>query len=287
LIDEDVTKVLFTVNLAFNPASPDTTSDYIVYSKASDDDLDQNNVVYSVKANGSDKTVVIGKNSYTDNNSDLEHMYTISLLGSSVTDGKLAIYYTKETIADIAVTDRGLYGYEFVTDMTFTPANEKCFSITKSSSIYPISFTEGVFILDADPNVLSIANGAEGVAPTTTTYEFPDSITILGISEISGKDYVYYLTSSQIHRFPLDKSENAAIVLTDTYKSGWSGPDFIGNYMFYINTVAINYNYTFMADLSSYSITDEDSFKNVMIGTMTDEDAEAKAKAEEEAEDEE
>lgn len=280
-IDEEVVSVLFPNNPVFDPANPTSSADNIFYTKKSESDLDLNNVVYVVNANGSGKKVLIDKNTYTADLSQLTEIYTISLLGSSVTEGKLAIYYTKKTVATIANQDRGLFGYEFAdTSMAFIAADEKQFSLTTTTKIFPVSFSEGVFILDETPNVLALAMGEGDLIPTKITYNFPSGITMLGIATISNKQYAIYLSGTSITRFPLDKSENAAIMITDKIKTGWAGPNFIGEYMFYINEV--DYSYTYMANLSTFSITDKDAFVNKMIGQMNQKDADAKKAAEEE-----
>lgn len=285
IIDEEVTAVLFPDCPVYNPANPKSSADYVFYVKEPEEESDLNNVIYSVNANGSDKKILIDKSTYTADDSDLNNIYTISLLGSSVTDNKLAIYYTKKSVAKIAEQERGLYGYEFdSTEVKFDKVNEKCFSLNKTSKIYPVSFTKGVFILDTKPSALARYKEEGDPVPSVTEYEFPENITMLGIVFMNDKDYAIYSSNEKVLRFPLDKSENAAVILTDTVKTGWSGPDFIDCVMFYINTTALKYDYTFMADLTTFDISDKEKLKNEMIGKMTQEDIDAKKAAEEKKE---
>lgn len=281
-IDEEVVSILFPDSSNYDPANPSEISDYIFYTKASESELDSNNVVYSVNANGSNKKTLIDKATYvtTENPNDLTNIFTISLLSSSITGNNVAIYYTKKAVGTMANQDRGLYGYEFSdTNFTFSKANEKCFSLTTTTKIYPISFTKGVLILDATPNVLAFAALADQL-PVKVEYEFPASITVLGVSAIEGVDYVYYLASSKLNRFPLDKSENAAVIIDSVIKTGWAGPDFINGVMYYVNE---EYNYTYMVKLNTYDISDTEAIENILIGQMNDVDKAAKEAADKKA----
>jgi len=287
-IDEEVTSILFPENPVYDPASPSSPADYIFYVKDPESDYDLHNVVYVVNANGSGKKVLIDNTTYTSNPDDLNNIYTISLLDSSVTDNKLALYYTKKTVATVETQDKGLYGYEFSgTDFVLDKANEKCFSLKTATKIFPVSFEKGVFILDESPSYLAKYKGENDLVPQKTAYDFPSSITMLGVSTLGEKDYIYYINSDKVNRFPLDKSENAAIIISSKVKTGWSGPDFIDDMMFYVSGSDAAYEqYTYLADLASYNLSDNTAFKNAVIGQMTQDDIDAKEAAEEENDEE-
>jgi hypothetical protein len=277
-IDEEVTSVLFPNNPVYNPASPESPADYIFYVKNPEDETEYHNEVYVVNSNGSGKKKLIDNKTYTAGG-DLENIFTTSLLSSSVTDNKLAVYYTKKSVASVENQDRGLFGYEFDgTEFNFDKADEKCFSLKTATKIFPVSYDKGVFIMDSAPYILAKHTGEK------TVYDFPSDIIILGIAPISGRDYVYYLNSNKVNRFPLDKQENAVVLIKDPIKTEWAGPDFIDGNMYYINTAELNYGYTFMADLTSYDLEDSSKFVNAMIGKMTQDDIKAKEEAEKEEE---
>ena len=141
LIDEDVASVYFIKNESYDPKVTAPVADYVIYTKNSDKDYEYSNTLYITDARGKNKKEVIGENTYTG------AKYNVKVLATSVTDEKLAIYYTKTSYIGTSSsgTVEGTYAYEFQ-DKTFAfnAQNEKCLATEDLSNIYPISYAAGV-----------------------------------------------------------------------------------------------------------------------------------------------
>lgn len=291
VIDEEVTAIIFPDKPVYDPANPKSQADYVFYTKASESDIDYNNVVYTVNADGSNKKIIIDKNTYTNNPDNINDIFTIKLLDSTFTDNKLTLYYTKTTVASVANTAKGVFGHQFDSlDINFNLDNEVQYSITNPTSIYPISYDEGVFLINSEQDSSGNSTSTEvtlvapmaddDIVPNSRVYDFKSGVKILGIEEINGKDYIIYYLDNKIQIFPVDESENASIIMSAAIKTDWAKPVFIDNYMFYI--LDDEFKYTHMVVLNSFDVTDEDALINEMIGEMTQEDIDAKEEAEEE-----
>lgn len=278
-VDEEIVSILFPNNPIYNPASPTSPADYVFYTKKAESELDQNNIVYVVNANGTGREVLIDKSTYTANAEDLTNIFTISLMNTSLEDGKLNLYYTKKTVATIEKQDRGLYSYEFSSVLTIDPAKEVRYTLTNPTKVTPIGNDKAVLIQDSEDRAIYKPMEAGDIIPNKVSYGFAADITLFGIVNLNDKDYMIYRADNKIHRFPIDKSENAA-VLFDSKIHAWIAPDIINQYMFYV--LDDEFQYTHMVDLSTFDITDKEALFNEMIGKMSDEDIELKEEMESE-----
>ncbi len=270
VIAEKVSSVYFPNNSYYDPnAEAGYIGEYVFFTKASDVDYEYSNTVYVASPRGSFKKVVIGEDSYTSGK------YGINILSSSVTDGKLAIYYTKTAYSgtDSTGTVEGTYAYEFADNtFAFDSANEKLLSSQTLKSLYPMGFSEGI-ISYGSTNLTVFYT--DGTAPTV--YEGFSATDVWAV--YGGKIY-YVNNSTQLLCYSMDNTANAELLVSGTVLNTFTRPDVINGYMYYIFND--NYKYTYRMKMGSYNIADTSAFVNGRIGIVTDADQKAMDKAAEE-----
>lgn len=274
VLAEDVSSVYFPENSYYDPnVEEGYAGEYVFFTKASEENYEYSNTLYVTSPRGSFKEVVIGEDSYTSGK------YGISILSSSVSDGKLAIYYTKTAYSgtDSTGTVEGTYAYEFADDtFAFDSANEKLLSSQTLEKIYPISFGEGIISYGSTNLTVFYTDGT-----VPTVY---DGFSATDVWAVYGGKIYYVNSSTQLLCYNMDNTANAELLVSGAVLNTFTQPDVINGYMYYI--LDNDYDYTYRMKMGSYSIADTTAFVNGMIGVVTDADREAMDKEAEEEEEE-
>ena len=268
LIDEDVSAVHFVKNETYDPKAAGSVADYVLYTKKSEDAYEYSNTLYISDARGSkdSKKTLIGADSYAGGK------YSISVLASSVTNEKLAIYYTKTSYVGTSSsgTVEGTYAYEFSDkNFAFVAANEVCLSTEELSSIKPISYAEGV-VKTGSNSMIYYTDGRE-----VSTFGDLNLNTFLCVKD----NCFYYLNSDGILLYySLNKDSNAHYAYTtgEKFMTSFTGAEYFDGYFYFIQDDDYDYmSRVKLADIDVYSGKDA-AVTRVAIVTAAD-----KAKMEE------
>ena len=276
LIDEDVASVHFVKNETYDPKAGASVADCVLYTKNSKDSYEYTNTLYISDARGSkdSKKALIGPDSFADGK------YSINVLASSVSGGKLAIYYTKTSYVGTSSsgTVKGTYAYEFQDNsFAFTAANEVCLSTDDLSKIFPISYAEGVVKTDGNVQIYHTDGSA---VDTFGTLSFG---TLLCVKDGN----FYYLNSDGILLYyPLDNAANAHYAYTtgEKFMTSFTGAEYFDGYFYFIQDDDYDYMSRIkLSEVDVYSGKDA-TVTRVAIVTAADkakmEEAEKKAESE-------
>lgn len=234
-IAEDVATVHFIKNETYNPAATGTpVADYILYTKNSEDSYEYGNTLYAVDPLGKENKTLIGPETYADGK------YNVKIVASSVENDRLAIYYTKTSYVGTSSSGTvvGTYAYQFAADknFAFTPANEVTLSASELSSLFPISYAEGV-VKTGSNAVIYYTTGAE-----PTAFGELNLATLLAVENGN----FYYLNSDNVLLYyPLDKASNAHYAYTTGEKvmTSFTGAEYFDGYFYFI----LDDDYDYMA----------------------------------------
>lgn len=244
LIDEDVASVHFIKNETYDPKAESSVADYVLYTKNSKDSYESTNTLYISDARGSkdSKKTLIGAESYAG------AKYNVSVLASSVTNGKLAIYYTKTSYVGTSSsgTVQGTYAYEFQDNtFAFSAAKEVCLSPKELSNLFPLSYGEGV--------VKTGSNAA---------IYYTDGRDVLSFGELSLDTLLcvkngnfYYLNSDgKLLYYPIAKDGNAHYAYTtdEKFMTSFTGAEYFDGYFYFIQDD--DYDYMSRIKLSEIDI---------------------------------
>ena len=244
LIDEDVAAVHFVKNETYDPKADASVADYVLYTKKSEDAYEYSNTLYISDARGSkdSKKAVIGADSYADGK------YSISVVASSVTDEKLAIYYTKTSYVGTSSSGTvvGTYAYQF-SDKTFAfaAANEVCLSTEDLSTLSPISYAEGVVKTGSNARIY-YTDGRE-----VSTFGALELSTFLCVKD----NCFYYLNGDGILLYyPVTKDANAHYAYTtgEKFMTSFTGAEYFDGYFYFIQDD--DYDYMSRVKLSEIDI---------------------------------
>ena len=271
LIDDEISSVYFTKCDSYDPANKGkNANEFVFYTKASKDSFEYGNSLYVVHASGSDKKVVIGPESYQGGK------YAVSVVASSVTNNKLAIYYTKTSFVGTSSTGTvlGTFAYEFQdTSFTFGEGAEVKLSSESLSSLYPLSYAEGIVAAGSGKAVIYYTNGAD---PKT----FGDLTLNTLVAVAEGKFY-YVNGDNYLCYYAMDNTENAhyALDAKDKVMTSFTGAEYFGGYLYFIKDD--DYDYVYRVKLAGVTVYDASAYSYERIGIVTASD---QAKMDEEAE---
>ena len=273
LLSDKVASVYFPENETYDPAEKATpVADYVLYTKNAEDSYEYGNTLYISDPKGKDVKTLIGPESYADGK------YNVKVLSSSVTDDKLAIYYTKTSYVGTSSTGKvvGTFAYEFA-DKTFAfnAANEKTLSATELSDLFPISYAEGV-VKAGENAVIYHTDGSDA-----TSYGDLKLSTLIAVENSA----FYYLNADNVMLYyPLDKASNAhfAYKTGEKVMSSFTGAEYFDGYFYFI----LDDDYKYMArvklaDIDVYSAQGA-TVERVSIFSAKDKEAYDKAQAEKE-----
>ena len=271
-IAEDVASVHFIKNENYDPAVKETpVADYVLYTKNSDVSYEYGNTLYATDPRGKDTKTLIGPDSYKDGK------YNVSVIASSADGDKLAIYYTKTHYVGTSSsgTVDGTYAYRF-SDKTFTfqEANEVTLSSTELSSLFPLSYAEGVVKTGSN----AVIYHTDGTDPKS--YGSLSLDTLLAVQNGA----FYYLNSDNVlFYYPLDDKSNAHYAYSTGEKmmTSFTGVEYFRGYFYFI----LDDDYDYMArvklaDIDVYSGKDA-AIERVSLFSAADQAAYDKAQEEE------
>ena len=241
-IAEKVSSVHFIKNETYDPAVTETPiADYVLYTKNSEETYENTNTLFAVDPLGKDTKTVISPDKFTSGK------YSVSVLASSVDDGKLAIYYTKSTYVGTSSSGTvvGTYAYRFADKkLTFVETNEVKLSSSELSSLSPLGYSAGI-----------VKTGSNAVIYYTdkpaVSYGELSLSTLLTVQN----GYFYYLNSDNvIQYYPLDKAGNAHYAYTTGEKvmTSFTGAEYFGGYLYFIQDD--DYDYMARIKLSDIDI---------------------------------
>ena len=269
LIDEDVASVYFIKNESYDPKVTAPVADYVIYTKNSDKDYEYSNALYITDARGKNKKEVIGENTYTG------AKYSVKVLATSVTDEKLAIYYTKTSYIGTSSsgTVEGTYAYEFQDkNFVFSALNEKCLATEDLSSIYPISYAAGVVKTGSKARIY-YTDGRAAKAFGDLSLD-----TLLAVEN----DTFYFLNSDNVLLYyPMDGESNVHYAYTtgEKFMTSFTGAEYFDGYFYFI----LDDDYDYMARIK-LSEVDIYSGKDATVTPVRKVSAEDQAKMDEKEE---
>ena len=274
VIDEDVTSVHFIKNESYDPNVKGSVSDYVLYTKKAEESYESTNTLYISDARGSkdSKKVLIGADSYGGDR------FNVKVVASSVSGDKLAIYYTKTSYVGTSTsgTLEGTYAYEFQDKtFTFTAANEVCLSTKELSSLYPISYSEGI--------VKTGSNAAIYYTDGRAATSYGD-LTLSTLLTVKNGAFYYLNSDGILFYYLLDKSANAHYAYTTGEKFMTSGfaAEYFDGYFYFIQDD--DYDYMSRIKLSEVDVY---SGKDATVTRVAKVTAEDQAKMDEAAKEEE
>lgn len=269
LIDEDVASVYFIKNETYDPKVTAPVADYVIYTKNSDKDYEYSNTLYITDARGENKKAVIGEDTFASGK------YNVKVLSTSVTDEKLAIYYTKTSYIGTSSsgTVEGTYAYEFQ-DKTFAfnAQNEKCLATEDLSSIYPISYAAGVVKTGSGARIYYTDGRA------AKSFGDLSLDTLLCVEN----DTFYFLNSdSVLLYYPMDGVSNVHYAYTtgEKFMTSFTGAEYFDGYFYFI----LDDDYDYMARIK-LSEVDIYSGKDATVTPVRKVTAEDQAKMDEKEE---
>ena len=275
-IAEDVASVHFPKNESYDPAKGETIGDYVLYTKNSEDSYDSTNTLYAVDPLGNDTKTLIGATTF-------DAKYNVKVITSKVEGDKLSIYYTKTSYVGTSSSGTvvGTFAYQFADkSFAFDAKNEAKLSDSELSTLYPISYADGV-VKTGEKSVIYYTNGAE-----------PKTFGVLNLNTLlTVKDGVfYYLNSDKVMLYyPLSGEKNVHYAYTTGEKfmddSSFIAAEYFDGYVYFI----LDDDYDYMArirlaDIDIYSdkeaavtrvaiVTAEDQAKMDEAENESDEDS--------------
>ena len=270
-IDEEVTAVYFPKCDSYNPADKaKNVNEYVFYTKNSKDSFEYSNTLYVVHSSGSDKKVAIGPDSYQGGK------YNISVLSSSQSNGKLAIYYTKTSYVGTSSsgTVEGTFAYEFADNkFTFGEAAEVKLSSESLSNLFPISYTDGIVIAGSNKAVVYYTDGRDPLS-------FGD-LTLNTLLAVQNGTFYYVNSENNLCYYKMDNSENAHYAQKDkdTVMASFTGAEMFDGYIYFIKDD--NYDYVNRVKIAGINIYDDSAYVYERVAIVTAED---QKKMDEEAE---
>lgn len=265
-IVETYSAIRFFVNPSFNPA----TSAYnavAVYTKSSDDESAMTNELYYVNAQGESK-LLINQNTFTDdplNVNNITKVYNVTVTNAFVANDKAIIYYTLAYTRGGTSTVAGSYSY-VIDGQAFDEAKQKQIHHATISTTAPIDESSYYYL---DTNIYKLYK--DGVE--TEIIDFGATVTVMSIENVAGKDYIYYLSSSALHRREISltgeevKSNAQVIKATSQIATDWLSSEYLSGYIFYTNSA--NNNYTYALKLDTYNVLDSEMLVDTLIGFKT------------------
>ncbi len=266
LIDEDVTAVYFTKNEEYTPGAATSVADYVLYTKNSEKEYEYSNILYVCDPRGENKKTLIDEETYSDTT------YNISIVATSVTDEKLAIYYTKTSYIGTSSSGTvvGTYAYEFQDkNFSFLASKEVRLSTEELSELYPISYAEGVVKTGSNARIYYTDGRA------VKSYGSLNLSTLLCIEN----DTFYFLNSDSILMyFAMDNESNVykAYSTEEKFMTSFTGAEYFDGYFYFI----LDDDYDYMARIK-LSEVDIHSGKDATITPVRLLSADDKAKMEE------
>ncbi len=270
-IADKVTSVYFPPCDSYDPASKEkNVNEYVLYTKSSEDAYEYGNTLYIAHSSGKDEKVLIGADSYESGK------YSVSVLSSSVSGDKLAIYYTKTRYVGTSSSGTvvGTFAYEFQDkNFAFGEAAEVKLSSESLSNLYPISYGEGIVSAGSGKAVVYYT---DGTAPLT----FGD-LTLNTLITVQNGIFYYVNGDNYLCYYAMDNSANAHFALNaeDKVMTSFTGAEYFDGYLYFI--VDDDYDYTHRLSLAGVSVYDDSSFDYARIGIVTSAD---QAKMDKEAE---
>ena len=242
LIDEDVASVYFTKNEKYTPGAATSVADYVLYTKNTDKDYEYFNTLYISDPRGEKKKTLIGEDSYTDKT------YNISVVATSVTDEKLAIYYTKTSYVGTSSSGTvvGTYAYEFADkEFAFSQTKEVRLTTEDLSDIYPISYADGVVKTGSNARIY-YTDGRD--------VKVYGELTLSTLLCIRNGNF-YYLNSDSVLMYCATSGESNAYYAYTTgekFMTSFTGAEYYDGYFYFI--LDDDYDYVARVKLSEVDI---------------------------------
>ena len=270
LISDKVSSVYFPVNETYDPSKTETAiGDYVFYTKSSEDSYEYSNSLYVVSpAALTESKEVINPETYADGK------YSISVIGASVEGDKLAIYYTKTSYVGTSSSGEvvGTYAYQFTsTAFSFNADNEKKLTSESLSSIFVLSYAEGVVVSGSSTKTALYHNDG-----TVDTFGDLKMDTLVAVTDTT----FYYVKDNKLLFYNRDNASNAGLCYTEdkSTMTSFTGVEYFEGCLFLI--VDDDYDYVYRLKVSTIDVADRDALVFERIGIVTDADNE---KMEEEA----
>lgn len=257
-----------------------TSADYVYYTKAAENKLATYNVLYAVNGKGEVKTLIDEKDKTTE-----REKFSRSIKSVGVENGEAVLYYTKSVSIQGNITNMGVFGYKFPSDLSFDITKERQFTDKADVTFTVYKFDKGVFLQDAGELYIPTYN-ADGSEKSRISYKFPETTTLTNFEVVKEGDnmYIYSYSGSALIRQEILENGgikgNSMVVIEAGVTLDWYMPERIGNDYFYINSKYLNYVY--VADLTKVNPISVNGVDTVMIGKFTDDDKKAYDKIKEE-----
>ena len=270
LIDEDVASVHFIKNETYDPKVGTSVADYVLYTKNSDAKYEYSNTLYISDARGTEesKKTLIGENSY-------DGKYSINVIASSVTDNKLAIYYTKTSYVGTSSSGTvvGTYAYEFQDkSFAFSKDKEKLLTTEELSSVYVLSYADGIITKGSNARIYYTDGKA---VETFGSLDLSNLICVVN-------NVFYYLKDSKLLYYAKDGTSNAHYAYTtdEVFMTTFIGAEYYGGSIYFIQDD--DYDYMACIKLSDIDIYAGKEATITRIAIISDEDEKAMEDAEKE-----
>ena len=264
-IAEDLSSCYMVKSATYDPAHKNSVAECVFYTKTNDDKTAAANLVYAVDSRGNSHEI-FNQDTFQTAERSITNEYSISILDYYVTADGVSLFYTKSHSNNGSTETAGTFCYEFTNgDYTFDKSKEVTLSYDALSSIRAIGAQELICVDSSSYTLYRVKADAEGKPQAKVTMaDFDASITINGIVNIGGTDYIMYVSSSTLMIYPLACDGNARTVLSTGYSTSWlQGVVFNNDLLVYCNTA--DNNYTYCLDLST--IDDEEPV-NKLLGIL-------------------
>lgn len=287
-IAENITSSAFTVSANYK-VGVETAQDFAFYTVAIDEEGASANEVYAVNGDGSKVIKLMGKTSYTDNDSDKRNQFTITLSMAKIEpNGDVVLYYEKGGEYKV----EGLFGYKLgsatlTSEFAFNKAQEKQFSNRTGITAVPLNFETGVMMLDSANGLLYIPQIEKGIDNLTARKEWKfklgTSVSINDIIVEGNGMYILHTAAGRLEKLEMDPNGrdraiegdsgfigNSYPLLAKGLSTDWQTYEIMDGEIFFFNSTYMNY--TFTAKVSDISENSELGITPTFVGKMTDAD---------------
>lgn len=237
-------------------------NDAVFYTVASESYGDYTNTLYVVRP-GTNPVKLIDKDTFVKDAASAtayKDKYSISILSSVLEkDGGLTIFYTKSyyvgTSSEAHVA--GVYAYKFTKNFAFDASKERQISTTTLSSIYPLSYNDGVLV-GSDVLTLYTYDATAGKVAVPKQFK-DDNGSISKVKVLAYVDgYIYYIasdasatTATNLNRYKLDGTGFVQTVASITISQSFA-PEVVTvdgkDVFFFLNGADKNYVYVLTLD---------------------------------------
>lgn len=260
-IASDVTSVYFPACDSYTPNTGRALNDYILYTVSATGDYDYSNTLYICDSNGGNKVAAInGATAFGDKKNK------ISLISTSIDNGKLAIYYSRDSYVGVDSTGNteGTFAYQFQdNNFTFDAANEKKLSSSALSKLAVLGYDAGIISLDSNV-VIYYTNG--------TNPELYKDLTFEALVCVANGKFFYVDNEQTLLYYAVDKSANAQKACPDSDKvmKGFTGAEYFDGYIYFI--MDDDYNYVYRVKADTCNVYDPDGLVYERVAKVTCED---------------